>query len=399
MESEQNLQQVDALVGRIFLIEDITLGGQKDPYWIRYRGRLRSEDSAAAYDQLAALLAPLNLTPLFRWDGDRHAVLVTASAPPPKNSNIRINVLMFVLSLLSVLLVGGLYGTQGEPPADAWGLITMLLVNGWPFAVSMFAILGAHEFGHYLVGRHHGVHVTLPYFIPFPFGAFGTMGAFINMKGTPKNRNHLLDIGVAGPLAGLVVAVPVLLIGLSMSSIQPLPAVVSADAPLQLEGNSLLYLLAKYLVFGQLLPAPQTYHGVAPFLYWVGYFISGRPLPLGGADVMLGPVAWAGWGGLLVTALNLIPAGQLDGGHVINVLFGRQRAERLRPVILVVLAGLGIFWSGWWLWAALIFFLGRYYAEPLDQITPLDGRRRFLAILTLVVFILTFIPVPLQLMV
>ena len=110
---------------------------------------------------------------------------------------------------------------------------------------------------------------------------------------------------------------------------------------------------------------------------------------------MLHPVAWAGWAGLLVTALNLIPAGQLDGGHVIYVLLGKERTQKLRPVIIFLLLALGFFWSGWWLWAAIIYFLGRYQAEPLDQITELDTKRKWLAILAIVVFILVFTPVPL----
>ncbi len=118
---------------------------------------------------------------------------------------------------------------------------------------------------------------------------------------------------------------------------------------------------------------------------------------MGGTDVMLHPVAMAGWVGLLVTTMNLIPAGQLDGGHILYVLLGRKNAQRLYPIILVALALLGLVWSGWWLWAFIIFLVGRFYAEPLDQITPLDNRRKWLAVLALVIFFLTFTPVPMVL--
>jgi len=114
--------------------------------------------------------------------------------------------------------------------------------------------------------------------------------------------------------------------------------------------------------------------------------------------VTLHPVAWAGWAGLLVTAMNLIPAGQLDGGHVLFVLLGGQKMKKVVRIILIGLVGLGLFWPGWWLWAALIFFLGRAHAEPLDQITPLDGRRKALAVLMVIVFLLVFVPVPLMLL-
>ncbi|GAG81369.1 unnamed protein product, partial [marine sediment metagenome] len=164
------------------------------------------------------------------------------------------------------------------------------------------------------------------------------MGAFIQLKQPPKNKRILLDIGVSGPIAGLVVAFPILLYGLSLSHIETI--ILPVGQGIQLEGNSLLYLLAKYIVFGQLLPAPSTYGDLPAFLYWVRYFFTSQPLPLGGIDVFISPIAWAGWAGLLVTALNLIPAGQLDGGHVIYSLFG-QRSKLLLPFILVFLVLLG----------------------------------------------------------
>ena len=218
------------------------------------------------------------------------------------------------------------------------------------------------------------------------------MGAFIRLKEPPRNKRVLLDIGITGPLAGLVVAIPVLLLGLSLSTVEPVQ--VQPGTGLLLEGNSILYLLAKYTIFGQMLPAPSSYNGLPPLLYWLRYYFTSQPLPIGGMDVWISPVAWAGWAGLLVTALNLIPAGQLDGGHVIYTLLGR-RSRLLLPFILVALVLLGFVWQGWWLWAALILILGRFQAEPLDQITTLDPRRVVVAILGLIIFVLVFTPVPL----
>ncbi len=218
------------------------------------------------------------------------------------------------------------------------------------------------------------------------------MGAFIRLKEPPRNKRILLDIGIAGPIAGMVIAIPVLLYGLSLSHIEPvLPA---AGQAFQLEGNSIIYLLSKYIIFGQLLPAPSSYSNLSPVLYWIRYFFTGTPLPIGGVDIIIHPIAWAGWAGLLVTALNLIPAGQLDGGHVIYTLFGK-RAKWLRPVILVILILLGFVWSGWWLWAFLVLALGGVYAEPLDQITELDFRRKAVAVIGIILFVLVFTPVPL----
>ncbi len=357
-----------------------------------------TDDSAAAYDRLAEAVKPLGLTPMFRKDDDGwQSIILVTGITPPKPSNPRVNLLFFILTLISIWFTGGIMSV--ESLSSNWlDNIYQFIIKGWPFAVSMIAILASHEFGHYLAGRYHKVHVTLPYFLPlpYPFSPFGTLGAFINMKELPKNRRVLLDIGLAGPLAGLLVAIPVLLIGLSMSSLQPLPAATLGNNlnQTQLEGNSILYLLAKFAVFGQLLPAPVNYGGLSQIGYWVRYLFTGMPLPYGGLDVILDPVAWAGWGGILITALNLIPAGQLDGGHVMYTLFGHKTARRALPVIMAILILLGFVWRGWWLWAALIFLLGRVYAEPLDTITPLDGKRKALAILALIIFLLVFTPVP-----
>jgi membrane-associated protease RseP (regulator of RpoE activity) len=228
-----------------------------------------------------------------------------------------------------------------------------------------------------------------------PLSAFGTMGAVISMKEIPKNKKHLIDIGIAGPLIGLLVAIPVLFIGLNLSSLGPIEADLPEGYVHFIEGNSLFYLIAKYLTFGKLLPQPTSYGDLSPFVYWLRYFFTGSPVPLGGLDVQIHPVAWAGWAGLFVTAINLIPAGQLDGGHILFVLFGKEKAKKLYPIILGALVLMGFFWSGWWLWAGLLLFFGRHYSEPLDMITPIDRKRKILGILALIVFLLTFIPVPL----
>jgi membrane-associated protease RseP (regulator of RpoE activity) len=393
-------ENLTAIVDRFLNIHDIIHGDARQGYLVRYRGKLRM-DSAQAYDQMAGLLRPLGITPLFRKEQDQHSILLVSGVVSPKPSKAWVSLLLMALTFLSVILAGVIYTLgsvmEGASPTSLseWmPYILKSLGGGLAFAASLLAILLAHEFGHYLAGRYHNTYVTLPYFIPFPFSPFGTLGAFIQLKEPPKNRRILLDIGIAGPLAGLLVSIPVLILGLSLSRLSSLPVVPSQAQGLQLEGNSLLYLATKFLVFGKLLPQPGDYQGLSPFLYWVRYFFTGRPLPLGGQDVLLHPVAWAGWAGLLVTALNLIPAGQLDGGHLLFVLLGK-RVSALLPVILIVLVVLGLVWPGWWLWAALIFLLGRLHAEPLDQITPLDPPRKLLAVVGLVIFILVFTPVPL----
>jgi membrane-associated protease RseP (regulator of RpoE activity) len=186
------------------------------------------------------------------------------------------------------------------------------------------------------------------------------------MKAPVTNRRVMLDIGAAGPIAGFVVAIPVLILGLSLSQIEPLPL----DKPYSMEGNSLIYLLVKYAVFG-------------------------RWLPSNGVDVFIHPVAFAGWVGLLVTSLNLLPVGQLDGGHILYSLLGDQARRFTWPIILIlVLLGL-VAWPGWFMWAFLVFLFGQGHPGPLDGITRLDTRRKVVAVAVLLVFVLTFTPVPL----
>jgi len=392
MVGTDDINRLRAAVQQFMQVDDTT-EGEGPQYAVRFRGRL-TQDSVTAYALAARLFREAGYTPLFRPDGDRHAVLAVKGTIDPKPSRVRINVLLFALTVISVLFVGGTYGYAGDAPTTVGGWINLML-GGWPFATALLGILLAHEFGHYFAARYHKVAVTLPYFIPFP-SLFGTMGAFIQLKAPPTNRRVLLDIGVAGPLAGLVVAIPVLMYGLLTSPVSRLPTVLPAGVSLSMEGNSILYVIMKFLAFGRLLPEPAGFGNLPPLLYMLRYYLIGYPTPLGALDVHLNQ-AWAGWAaGLLVTGLNLIPAGQLDGGHALYVLIG-QRMRQVLPVILVILVGLGFFWSTWWLYAALIYFLvGRVYAEPLDQITDLDPGRRLLAIMTLVIFVLIFMPVPLS---
>lgn len=385
------------IVNRYFNISSVTSGGARYGFRVRYDGILRSADSESAYDQMSEALSPMSLMPLFRVEDGAQFILIVDQRPEPKIGPLWVNLLLFGLTIISVMFTGAQFGRVDADvlASSVLGGIVGFILQGWPFAVSLLGILLAHEFGHYLVGRSRGVKVTLPYFIPFPFSAFGTMGAFISMKEIPKNKKHMLEIGIAGPLIGLLVTIPILMIGLNLSTLAPIATEMPEGYVQFLEGNSVVYLLAKYITFGEWLPQPVSYGGISPVLYWVRYFFTGRPLPLGGLDVQIHPVAWAGWAGLFVTAINLIPAGQLDGGHILYVLLGKKNAKKIFPIILGALVLMGFAWQGWWLWAALIFFVGRFHAEPLDQITPLTRKHKILGLIALVVFILIFIPVPL----
>jgi membrane-associated protease RseP (regulator of RpoE activity) len=401
--------EIDVLTGfvsRIFRVEDVTAGEPKE--WIvRYRGRLTTDDTVAAYDQLAESVRPYNITPLFRKEpGDKQVIFLVPSPIIPRfGSRMIVNVILFIITLFSIMLMG-----VDVPPqviADGSGTIPYLFLHifsGWPFALSMMGILFAHEMGHYVMCRYYRVPATLPFFIPAPLlSPLGTFGAFIMMRGVPKNKRVLFDVGVAGPIAGLIVAVPVLFIGLSLSHLGPIgPAAQGASG--FLEGNSLFYLFSKYIIFGKLLPEPVSMDGLPPFLYWLRYFLTAHPIPFNGLDVMLHNVALAGWAGLLVTALNLVPVGTLDGGHVAYGLFG-EKARKIFPIAMGVLIALtflpvlftlslGAFNFSWLLWIFILFWLGNVRAQPLDDITPLDGKRRALGFFMLFVFLLVFTPIP-----
>ena len=270
-----------------------------------------------------------------------------------------IQAILFVLTFISTYMVG-------EVMSQHSGLV---------YAVPLMLILGCHEGGHYLMCRLHRVKATPPNFIPAPFPPFGTFGAVIMMKDNLPSRRAVFDIGIAGPLGGLVVALPLLILGLSLSSVQAPPP--GLDQALQ-EGNSLLYLGAKYLVFG-------------------------RVLPSNGQDVWIHPVAFAGWAGLLVTMINLIPVGQLDGGHISYALLGRK-AWTLGYVLIAAMFGWGGFLllrgnqaGGFWvLWAFINMILNRKHPPPLDDVTLVTGWRVGVGLLMLVIFILTFMPSPLR---
>ncbi|MCJ7514089.1 MAG: site-2 protease family protein, partial [Anaerolineales bacterium] len=239
-----NLVLIDRLlpsVQQVMRVEDFTAGVAQDTYLARFRGEM-----TLPAEEAFALLSPIfereEVQLLTRKEGDLAVVYAAEALPAVKPSNPWINLGLFALTLFSVLLAGALYSYLGPPHL---GGLLRALPAGIPFAVSLLAILLAHEFGHYLAAQAHSSPVSLPYFLPFPGSAFGTLGAFIRLKRPPRDRNVLLDIGLAGPLAGLAVAVPILLYGLSISVVAPLPTDPAALGGL--EGNSLVYLAAKWL--------------------------------------------------------------------------------------------------------------------------------------------------------
>jgi membrane-associated protease RseP (regulator of RpoE activity) len=247
---------------------------------------------------------------------------------------------------------------------------------GFPFSIALMTILLSHEMGHYFFSRYHRVPVTLPYFLPgFPVFV-GTFGAFIRLRSLPRDRRALFDIGAAGPWAGVIVAVPVIIWGLTMSDVRP-EGVGSMGL---IRGDPVQFLFEGGLVFGDSLLFSLLTH-------WT----LGAPPDA----VTLHPIAFAGWFGLFVTFLNLLPVGQLDGGHVVYALLGRRHRWVSRAALVLLLA-LG-FWSryeGWFFFAIVVSMLGVDHPPTADAATPLDGKRRVLAWMTVVMFFITFMRVP-----
>ncbi len=385
---------IKSLLEPLFSINSFTLGSERHGYILQLRGIPLENDSIIFYEKVSKILEPYQCSAVFERDSENFALTIIPL--PSRRSKMKpsVNLVLFLITLISVLFTGGVMSIEQELPSDLFSAIREIVANGWPFALSLLAILGAHEFGHYFIGRARGIDVTLPFFIPMPLSMLGTMGAFINIRSLPKNKRALFDMAVAGPLSGLIISIIVLIIGLRLSYVSTLPISFTTQNAIQMEGNSILYLLLKRIILGLWLPSPVGLEGVFVPGFWASFFFTSTPYPAGGMDVILHPVAWAGWAGLLVTSLNLIPAGQLDGGHIFYALFGKKNIQRLMPVVLGSLVLLGFGWFTWWIWALLLFFMGQSHAEPLDRVTELDPKRRWLGYAMLFVFIFTFMPVP-----
>jgi len=325
-----------------------------------FRGDLRV-DAGRALDVLIARFRPFGYTPFLRVEGGEIVMQAWPLIRPAEPSRVGLNVALFLLTCLTTLVAGSgafLAFNPFEEPGR--------LLGGAPFAFTLMAILGVHEFGHYFTARHYQASVSLPYFIPAPPPfPFGTLGAIIRMRSPATNRNSLFDIAAAGPLAGLAIAIPAILLGLEWSTVGPVQAGGIVF------GDSLLMRLLIYLKFGLLAE---------------------------GTDVYIHPVALAGWVGLFVTALNLFPVGQLDGGRIAYALFGRRhRLVGVATFLALLVLGAVTGAANWVVWAALLFFLvGFHHSPPLDDVTPLTPARLVVGVICLLLLVLLIPPVPIQ---
>jgi membrane-associated protease RseP (regulator of RpoE activity) len=337
---------------------------------LAFGGRLLVEPDTAV-ERLRPRLSPLGYTPFIREDQGTVWVHAIAQAEVGDPSRPLVHLGLFLATVVTTLLAGTLM-LGGVTLDELWQDPSRLIV-GLPFAASLLGILGVHEFGHYALGRRHGMPVSLPYFIPvppIPPFLLGTLGAVIRLRGAIRDRRALFDMAVAGPLAGLVVAVPIYVLGLRLSSVVRIPQGSTDEGYVQF-GDALLPKLLEWLTLGALPPD---------------------------FDILLHPVGVAAWFGFFVTALNLIPAGQLDGGHIVYALFGVRHALISKLAVGgLVLIGLAYGSINWLVWAALIVgVMGFRHSPTMDDITPLDGRRRALGLFALLLLVLLLPPVPLS---
>lgn len=342
-------RQLHAALTDVFAAGEVQVEPGVEPV-ILFRGRLLA-DPETALTALLPRFRSLNYTPLLRREGKADLVVAVPGIPEATRSRVWVHVALFLLTMLTTTLAGALlFGSGSLGTLRGW-------LSGLPFSLTLLAILGIHEMGHYLMARWHGMSATLPYFIPMPPPFIGTLGAVVVMRSPTRNRATLFDVGFGGPIAGFVVALPLLVVGLILSEVRI--GTPNLGRPLLVE-----------ILIALLKPHSQGY------------------------AIQLHPVAVAAYFGILLTGLNLVPVGQFDGGHVAYAALGRwARPVAIFSLVAMVLMGF-LLWQGWLLWALLALFSGLRHPAPLNDITPLDPARRLIALGALLLFVLTFVPVP-----
>ncbi|MCX7991839.1 MAG: site-2 protease family protein [Proteobacteria bacterium] len=272
----------------------------------------------------------------------------------PKKKIPWLNIFLFVLTFFTTTFAGATFNIKD--PSEGLNFF-----SGLPFSISLLTILLFHEFGHYLMSKKHNVPASLPYFIPAP-SFIGTFGAIIKMRSVITDKKSLIDIGATGPIAGFIVSIPLLIYGIANSTMSE----IKSSSGIIL-GDSLLLKFLTYTIWGKL---PEN------------------------LDLILHPVAFAGWIGTFVTAMNLIPVGQLDGGHILYALFPKLYRKLSFPLILGLFLIGYLGWEGWIFWGFLLLILGRNHPPVIDEEEKLPLSKKIVGLIALIIFVITFVPVP-----
>ena len=351
-EKREDIEGISLLVGDVFHAESGGISGGA----LRLRGKLLVKPEVAL-EALKERFKEKGLTPMLSKRGESIVLTLARIRSPGSKTRPSLNLLLFLLTVLTTLFAGSLW--QSEDLLDA----LLNLQRGIPFSFSLLCILGAHELGHFFTAKRLGIDTTLPYFIPFPH-FIGTFGAVIRIRSPIPNKKALVLMGAAGPLSGMVVAIPLVIVGLKLSTVVPMEEVTGG----LIIGSSIMFSLLERV------------------------FIKGVSDTQG---VFLHPVAFAGWLGMFVTGLNLLPIGQLDGGHITYSIFGRSHRQ-LGLVFLGMLVAFGIVFRflGYAFFGILILLVGFRHPPPLDDVTPLSFVHKAVAALAMVVLVMTFVPQP-----
>jgi len=355
-EPAAEVESVKAVVSKYFPIYDVRVSYDSLTFFITpEQSSLQSK-----FDQLRGDLKDRMLVPVLRYSGGEYTIGVV-KRPGLRTRGLWLNGVLLAVTLITTVVAGAvLWASYGEnndlarPENYLWGALF--------FALPLMAILGTHELSHYLAAKKCGVAASLPFFIP-SIPPLGTFGAFISMRDPIPDRRSLVLIGSAGPIGGLLVTIPVSFLGLWLTSLGEPGSGMVGDA-----GAVAISIQPLYALLSLLVPLPE--------------------------NVTLHPTAFAAWVGFLVTAINLLPAGQLDGGHVARGLLG-DKAKYLSYATVGLLLVLGLYYTGWLIFAMLILFLGLRHPAPLNDVSKISKRTMALGAVTMAILLITFSPIPL----
>ncbi len=353
--ADAEVESIRTSVARHFSVYGVVV----TPMALTFQVTVTAESLETAFDGLRRELVPRNYIPTITQERGETVVHVQRR-PTTRFRGREVNAVLLVVTIFTTLFFGGAWNWSGYSGAPFFSLESIALGAVF-FGIPLLTILGAHEMGHYLVARHYKVHASMPFFLP-SIPPLGTFGAFISMRDPIPSRRALLDIGVSGPLVGFLIAIPVTLAGLGLSAATPVePTTPEAGAVQVIQASVLFDFLSLFF------PLPESY--------------------------VLHPLAFAGWVGLFVTAINLLPAGQLDGGHIARALLG-NRQHYLSWLAVLALFAMGTLYIGWILFGFLILMIGVRHPPPLNDITRLDASRKLIGIGAVTILVLTFVPQP-----